>query len=392
MSGPDRRRMLAGAGCACATLALAACATGGGSAVAPLAPGYRPAAETDEAGLWRSMEKAEAELRQSRHRIRDPELNAYVHDLACHLAGDHCRDVRTYLLRTPHFNASMAPNGMMQVWSGLLLRCHNEAQLAAVLGHEIGHFLQRHTISNWRQQRDGMDVAAFLSLGLAVAGVGGLSNLTNMMVLAGVFSYRRDQEREADDIGIELMAKAGYAPVEASKVWEQMVAEKKAADEDSGAGLLFATHPGSEERMETLRQRADTLARPGQGTGTEAYRQALRGIRLTLFQDELRLRQFPRTLVLLDRMERELPQDADVHFFGGELYRLRDEGGDEARARAAYERALALPDAPPLAWRGYGLVLRAQGDRRAASDALRRYLEAVPDAPDRALIQSYIGV
>ena len=56
------------------------------------------------------------------------------------------------LVRTPYFNASMAPNGMMQVWSGLLLRVDNEAQLAAVLGHEIGHYLARHSVERLRDE------------------------------------------------------------------------------------------------------------------------------------------------------------------------------------------------------------------------------------------------
>jgi beta-barrel assembly-enhancing protease len=389
MTTLSRRHVLGALGCSCASLALTGCVTAASDA--PLAPGYRPASATDEGGLWSTMDKAENDLKRSRHLIRDPALNAYVHDIVCRLAGDHCPDVRVYLVRTPHFNASMAPNGMMQVWSGLLLRSRNEAQLAAVLGHEIGHYLQRHSLNHWRNVRDTTNLMAFLSIGLAVAGTPGtFINLANHMAVAGLFAFNRDQEREADDIGIQLMAKAGYAPVEASRVWEQMIAEQKADEESRSGNLLFATHPGPEERLATLRRRSDELAAPGQADGAQSFRRQMRDIRMTLFQDELRLRRFPRTLVLLERLSLDVPPDGDILFFYGELYRLRDDKGDLLRAREAYERSIATADSPPQAFRGLGLVLRQQGERQYAQDVLQRYLTLVSDAPDRALIQSYI--
>jgi predicted Zn-dependent protease len=337
------------------------------------------------------MDKAENDLKRSRHLIRDPDLNAYVHDVVCRLAGDHCPDVRVYLVRTPHFNASMAPNGMMQVWSGLLLRSRNEAQLAAVIGHEIGHYLQRHSLNRWRGVRDTTNLMVFLSIGLSVAGTPGVFvDLANYLAIAGLFAFNREQEREADDIGIRLMAKAGYAPVEASRVWEQMVAEQKADEESRAGNLLFATHPEPEERLATMRRRSDELTTPGQTDGAESFRRRMREIRMTLFQDELRLRRFPRTLVLLDRLSQDVPPDGDILHFYGEFYRLRDEEGDTRRAREAYERSVATADFPPQALRGLGLVLRQQGEGQRAQDALRRYLALAPDAPDRALIQSYI--
>ena len=73
------------------------------------------------------MDRAEAQLRRSPFVLRDEKLRAYVQDITCRLASQHCPDVRVHLVRTPYFNASMAPNGMMQVWSGLLLRVENEA-------------------------------------------------------------------------------------------------------------------------------------------------------------------------------------------------------------------------------------------------------------------------
>ncbi|HVE54757.1 MAG TPA: M48 family metalloprotease, partial [Ramlibacter sp.] len=101
----------------------------------------RPALDTDEGGLWALMDREETRLRRSPLVVRDEALTKYLRDLVCSLGGEHCTDVRVHVVRTAQFNASMAPNGSMQVWSGLLLRVDNEAQLAAVLGHELGHYL-----------------------------------------------------------------------------------------------------------------------------------------------------------------------------------------------------------------------------------------------------------
>ena len=106
----------------------------------------RPDLASDEGGLWAQMDRAEAKLKTSPFLIRDPALNDYVYGVACKLAAEHCPESRVLRGATPWFNASMAPNGMMQVWSGLLIRMANEAQLAAVLGHEIGHYLARHSL------------------------------------------------------------------------------------------------------------------------------------------------------------------------------------------------------------------------------------------------------
>ncbi|MBP6194207.1 MAG: hypothetical protein KA451_07395, partial [Methyloversatilis sp.] len=76
----------------------------------------RPDIASDEGGLWALMDREEEKLKRSRFLLGDADLQRYVSDIACRLAGEHCPDMRVYVVRTPYFNASMAPNGMMQVW------------------------------------------------------------------------------------------------------------------------------------------------------------------------------------------------------------------------------------------------------------------------------------
>lgn len=100
--------------------------------------GLQPNPATDEGGLWEVSAKAERGAQQSADINKDPALNAYVRSVTCKVAAPYCDDIRIYVMDREVFNAQMAPNGYSEVWTGLLLRATNEAELAFVLGHEAG--------------------------------------------------------------------------------------------------------------------------------------------------------------------------------------------------------------------------------------------------------------
>jgi hypothetical protein len=383
-----RRGFLLGCGCA-GLLALASSPRAQWSA-----PGRftRPDTASDEGGLWALMDREERRIRRSAFLLRDQALNRYVGEMVCGMAGDHCPDVRTYLVRVPWFNASMAPNGMMQVWSGLLLRMSNEAQLAAVLGHEIGHYLERHSLERLRDAKSRSAFAQFLGIALSAAGAGSAAPLAELAILAGGFAYSRDQERDADRIGLELMTGAGYAPLEASQVWAQLLEEQKAGDreEDWSGSFLFASHPPGEERQKALEELAAAKDASAGATGTDRYRTMLAGHRKEFLQDELRRRKPSESLVLLERMLKGAPDDGELEYFRGEALRLRAREGDLARAVEVYGQAAAKPGAPPELYRSLGLVERSLAHGEASQAAFRRYLELKPHAEDAAMIRNYL--
>lgn len=369
---------------------LTACtAHNGGSASSNLAPGYKPT-DSDEAGLWAAMSRVEDKLKTSSTVIRDPALTEFLHDLTCRLAGSHCSDIRVYVVRTPMFNASMAPNGMLQLWSGALLRCRSESQLAAIIGHEVSHYLRHHGVDSWRDSRVKADFIAFLSLGLAAAGAPpGVDALASLAMLSSVYSYSRDNEREADAMGLDLLVQAGYDPMAAAQVWEQLISESKAGGTDLDRDFFFASHPAAEERLQTLRGLAERRTQRA-GPVRDDLDRVLLPLRHMLLTDELRQGQFKRTEFLIND---RLPTDAcpgELLFFKGELYRLRDEQDDVKRALESYATAVDKNGCPPEAYRSMGVLYRKSGDRDAAREAFGRYLKLRPDATDREIIRVYM--
>ncbi len=363
-------------------------------------PHYRPAADDRlERGLWRLANEAEREISSAPQVIRDPALQAYLERIACRLAPDYCGDFRIHVVRTAEFNASMAPNGMLQIWSGLLLRARDEAQVAAVIGHEIGHYLRRHGLEGFRDRRRRLALLEFLTLGLAAGGASARTvDRVQIAILAGLFAHSRDEEREADAIGIRLMAQAGYDPRAAARVWTQMRAEL--GRDDRRRNHLFATHPTNAERERVLARHADALCRPGRSyrLGRDAHRRAIAAIRGMLWEDQLDLHQYRRTEWLIDSFIADEGKRPDHLCHKAELHRRRGGPRHEASARRLYREAAALVRSggsgravmPAMCWRGYGHVAWKLGSRDEARAAFRHYLRARPQAPDRAMIVHYL--
>jgi predicted Zn-dependent protease len=135
----------------------------------------RPTAP-EEAGLWDLADESERDAQNSAELNPDPALNAYLQDLACRVAAGHCRDIRLYVMNRPFFNAMMAPNGYTEIWSGLLLRADNEAEAAFVIGHEIGHFTEQHSVAMQDVVRERMNAALVAGMVLGAAAAGAAAN------------------------------------------------------------------------------------------------------------------------------------------------------------------------------------------------------------------------
>ncbi len=369
-------------------LLLALVGSGCQTPLADLKPGERPPPGSVEAGLWMQMDKVEAKLESSGRIVRDRELNDYVKAILCRLSPEYCESIRVYLVETPYFNATMRPNGTMELWTGLMLRAQNEAQLAFVLAHELAHYTRRHTLKRWQDVKFKSNGVLFVQVLSAAAGVGYVGNLAALAASASIFAFSRAQESEADAIALEMIRNAGYDTREPSKLWTSLVDELEYAEEDSGTFIFFATHPRADDRADVLLE----LAANDEPAARERDRflSVLQPHRATMLRSELRARRFDRSEWLFGRLLEAGVATGEVEFYRGELYRTRGEEGDEALALQAYGEALRSEDCPPDAYRAIGLIYRSRAEHGRAREFFERYLELVPDAVDRKMIESYL--
>jgi predicted Zn-dependent protease len=347
-----------------------------------------------EAGMRYQYDEMERRVRMSGMRNTDPVLNAYVQSIACPIAGDFCSELRFYVLDVPEFNAAMAPNGMMMINSGLLLRIETEAELAFVAAHEFGHYFENHMLEQMAAQQ-GANRGSILSAGLAFTGVGALLALGYMAgAAAGVMSFSREQEREADLFAARYANEHGYNSAAGVRAWEHLRDEISASSNEqtrrrATRESMFATHPLTEERITYLR----ATARPEAGAGEDraAYRDIIRPHLRNWLEMEMGARDAGSTLNLLDRLSGLGTDIGVIEYVRGEVYRVRNREGDVALALASYTNASLQTDAPTEAWRQIGVLSRRQGDNAAAIAAFEKYLELAPAAQDRQLIESQIS-
>ena len=186
--------------------------------------------------------------------VQDPEINRYINvlgDSIAMLADDRDLDWRFRVVDSKEVNAFAIPGGFIYVNRGLIERTTNMAQLAGVLGHEIGHVTRRHSI-------DQMNKAQGANIGVTLACV--LTNVCNSQAgqaaiqLGGgaLFAkFSRDDEAEADQEGIKSVIRAGIHPNGIPQMFEILLAERNSGR--SGVDQWFSTHPLEEDRIADTR-------------------------------------------------------------------------------------------------------------------------------------------
>jgi predicted Zn-dependent protease len=225
-------------------------------------------------------------------RYDDPKLAAYVDRVGQSLAQhSEIKDLQYSftVIDDDGINAFALPGGYIYVTRGLLTLASNEAELAGVLGHEIGHVTARHAAQRY-------STATATSLGIGVLGVLGaiagvpaqLSDLagSGLQTGAAVYlqSYSRDQELEADRLGVRYMTAAGYDPDAMVSFFRKLDAytrleAEKVGDSDAGDRFdIMASHPRTADRVQQASQLAGKAHTPGEELGRQSYLQAIDGI------------------------------------------------------------------------------------------------------------------
>jgi predicted Zn-dependent protease len=198
-------------------------------------------------------EKAAPELeREFGGLYPDAAVQNYVAEVGNELASNTDRPHLPWqfrVLNSDEVNAFALPGGFVFVTKGLLFNLENEAQLASVLGHEVGHVAHRHSVQQIQRTQ-------FVQGGALLAGIfgGGLvGEATNIATSLALMRYSRGQEREADVSGLQYMTNEGYQPEAIVETME--ILQRKAGGR--GALDFFSTHPSPGNRREYLAEQID---------------------------------------------------------------------------------------------------------------------------------------
>ncbi|MGE3602266.1 MAG: M48 family metalloprotease [Lautropia sp.] len=202
------------------------------------------------------------ELRQQGVVWDDAEFNGFLNRFAARLTGSaQARGLsfELFAVRDPSINAFALPGGFIGVHTGLIAASSSESELATVLAHEIGHVTQRHIARMLSQQRQAsmMSLAALVLGALAarssVDAAIGISTLGDTFAARQMMSFSRDSEREADRVGLEMLAEAGFDVRAAPRFFERLQAANRY--NESRLPTWFRTHPVTGERMTDLQLR-----------------------------------------------------------------------------------------------------------------------------------------
>jgi len=354
-----------------------------------------PATE-EERMLWNRCEEEQQVLERSGFLLELPALETYLTQVVARLAAADGIDpaiFRVQVLRDASLNAFAYPNGRMYIHTGLLARMFNEAQLAAVLGHEMTHVTNRHALHSMRGLKAKTGLLAMVS---STAGDyrGVVELLGGLGTLAAISGYSRGLETEADDVGWHRMAACGYDTGEAPAVFRVLMADL--ADHERKEPYFFGSHPRLEDRLRNF-ERLNAEHRKKKdvppGDKAEARFQAA-VLPVLLVNGELEMRA-GRPVAARDQLwrYRAAPSsltDVRARWLIAENERLDRKDGNLPEARRILGEAIALESgfAPP--YRTLGLIEFRAGERVAAAAHLRRFLELEPGAIDRAYLEAYI--
>ena len=194
--------------------------------------------------------------------VQDSQLNSYVSEVGNKMAAKSHRPHMPYSFRVvnaTYVNAYAFPGGTIAATRGIMLSMDNEAELAALLGHELGHVNARHSAEQMSKGKLAQAAVGGVSVlaGTQSAALGDLANQLGQVGAGALLaSYSRDNEREADALGMKYMVGAGYGSQGFVGLMDMLNSMSK--HKSTTVDLLFATHPMSQERYDTAVQMANT--------------------------------------------------------------------------------------------------------------------------------------
>lgn len=316
-----------------------------------------------------------------------------------------------FVVRDALVNAFALPTARVYINLGLISVVESEAQLAAVIGHEIAHVVLRHSLRTAIDRKRKI-IASHVG-DLLLFGTG----LVYLGTAASLASYSRAEEREADLVGLTYLVAAGYSAHAAPAVFEAFQSMESG---EAARGSIYASHPDNTQRIAYLNE-AIAEQFPDSGEEVAADTEQYGAMRARVLEENVKIRlsrkRFELTDRALERARRYAADGALIEYYLGEVRRgVADDPAAAARDRVLmhgepkkekeylaafqserpqnygravthYQAALAARPDFALAHRGLGMVAHAQGRSADAIAALRIYLASGDDLADRSFVE-----
>ena len=322
----------------------------------------------------------------------DPRLDAYVNEVGRRLGRLSQRPDLPYTFRVVNDsipNAFALPGGFIAISRGLLVHLENEAHLAAVLGHEVGHVAARHSVQGMQRGTLLNAALAVLSGVTAEKGYGPLAEQAGELTASLLEnSYSRDQERESDMLGIDYMVRSGYDPSGAVQLQEFFYRKIEGGAEPSWLAGLFRTHPFSLERMLANQDYMRTnfpqaLKDPRHELRPEPFLAATAGLRKVqpayeLYEQARRLEAKNDLAAAIETYLQALEAAPDEALIHAGLGLASIKAGDLNPARRYLNKAVQLDGNYYQSHLGLGYVHLQKDDAAAAVRSLERSMELLP--------------
>jgi len=327
-----------------------------------------------------------AQIRSSPAYLDDPEVTDYLNSLGYRLVAnspDPAGPFEFFAISDGGINAFALPGGFVGVYSGLLLSAQNESELASVLAHEIAHVTQRH-IARMIAAQERVGLASMAALAVAILAARSNSQVSAAAIAAAQagsiqsqLNFTREHEREADRIGLQIMAKSGF-DVHAMPVFFERL-QKATRVYETGAPSYLRTHPLTFERIADIQSRIQDVP----------FRQVPDGVEFLLVRARLSAQEGNAREVVanFDRMieTRKFATEAAARY-GLVVALLRV--GDKARARKEMALLQGLKIKSPMIDALAAQTLIASGEIEKGLAAYRDALSVNPNR--RALIYGYV--
>ena len=324
--------------------------------------------------------------------VTEPGVLAYVREVGGKLAAvsDRKLPYEFVVLNSSELNAWALPGGKIAINRGLLVELNDEAELAAVLGHEIVHAAARHSAQQMEKGQLMQIGAAVASVAAAAYGGGELGQMVGQGAQVGAqllqAKYGRDDELEADRYGMKYMKLAGYDLDAAVSLQEMFVRKFQAGREQDWMTGLFASHPPSQERVDANRRTMSELGGPGGARNAQRFASVLAPLKRAApayakYDQAIasaNKKDFAGAKSLTSEAVKLEPRESRFYGLLADLELIED----DAREALGYSEKARSRD--PGYFKSYlqsGVANYELGDRKSAEPQLTRSMELLPTAP-----------